>query len=382
MFKKRFSMMTVLVACLCAIVVTLGAIFYSMERITGDALGSLKFLKTLVLVREKFVEQPSDGKLFDGAATGLVEALDDPYSVYLDQQSFKDISNVTEGFFGGIGVVVGKKENNFVVVAPLEGTPGEKAGIKAGDKIVQVDGKKTAGMQLEDVVAMIRGTQGTEVELVLDDNKGNERTVRVVRGDIKIKSVAGEMLPDSKIGYIRIAIFNENTSGEFAKKYQELEEQGMQALLLDLRQNPGGILGESVRVAQYLVPKGPIVSVIDREGRKYTEESYLEQVKYPLAVLVDRGSASASEIVAGAVQDTKSGKLFGTRTFGKGSVQTVYRLPQNTGLKLTTAKYYTPSGRSINGTGITPDEVVELPEQPTKDIQLETAENYLRNLQK
>ena len=210
-------------------------------------------------------------------------------------------------------------------------------------------------------------TQGTEVELVLDDNKGNERTVRVVRGDIKIKSVAGEMLPDSKIGYIRIAIFNENTSGEFAKKYQELEEQGMQALLLDLRQNPGGILGESVRVAQ---------------GRKYTEESYLEQVKYPLAVLVDHGSASASEIVAGAVQDTKSGKLFGTRTFGKGSVQTVYRLPQNTGLKLTTAKYYTPSGRSINGTGITPDEVVELPEQPTKDIQLETAENYLRNLQK
>ena len=156
----------------------------------------------------------------------------------------------------------------------------------------------------------------------------------------------------------------------------------MQALLLDLRQNPGGILGESVRVAQYLVPKGPIVSVIDREGRKYTEESYLEQVKYPLAVLVDHGSASASEIVAGAVQDTKSGKLFGTRTFGKGSVQTVYRLPQNTGLKLTTAKYYTPSGRSINGTGITPDEVVELSEQHTKDIQLETAENYLRNLQK
>ncbi|WP_293719029.1 S41 family peptidase [uncultured Phascolarctobacterium sp.] len=375
-------MMTVLIACLCAIVVTLGAVFYGMERVTGDALGSLKFLKTLVLVREKFVEQPNDGKLFDGAATGLVKALDDPYSVYLDQQNFKDISNVTEGFFGGIGVVVGKKDNNFVVVAPLEGTPGEKAGIKAGEKIVQVDGKKTAGMQLEDVVAMIRGTQGTEVELVLDDNKGNERTVRVVRGDIKIKSVAGEMLPDSKIGYIRIAIFNENTSGEFVRKYQELEEQGMQSLLLDLRQNPGGILGESVRVAQYLVPKGPIVSVIDREGRKYTEESYLEKVKYPLAVLVDHGSASASEIVAGAVQDTKSGKLFGTQTFGKGSVQTVYRLPQNTGLKLTTAKYYTPSGRSINGTGITPDEVVELPEQATRDIQLETAENYLRNLKK
>ena len=293
-----------------------------MERITGDALGSLKFLKTLVLVREKFVEPPNDEKLFDGAATGLVKALDDPYSVYLDQQSFKDISNVTEGFFGGIGVVVGKKDNNFVVVAPLEGTPGEKAGIKAGDKIVQVDGKKTAGMQLEDVVAMIRGVQGTEVELILADNKGYERTVRVVRGDIKINSVAGEMLAGSKIGYIRIAIFNENTSGEFTKKYQELEQMGMQSLVLDLRQNPGGILGESVRVAQHLVSKGPIVSVIDREGRKYTEESYLEKIKYPLAVLVDHGSASASEIVAGAVQDSGAGKLFGTQTFGKGSVQT------------------------------------------------------------
>ena len=277
-------------------------------------------------------------------------------------------------------MVVGKKDNNFVVVAPLEGTPGEKAGIKAGDKIVQVDGKKTAGMQLEDVVAMIRGVQGTEVELILADNKGYERTVRVVRGDIKINSVAGEMLAGSKIGYIRIAIFNENTSGEFTKKYQELEQMGMQSLVLDLRQNPGGILGESVRVAQHLVSKGPIVSVIDREGRKYTEESYLEKIKYPLAVLVDHGSASASEIVAGAVQDSGAGKLFGTQTFGKGSVQTVYRLPQNTGLKLTTAKYYTPSGRSINGTGITPDEVVELPEHATKDVQLEAAENYLRNL--
>lgn len=380
MLKKRFSMLTVLIACLCTVIVTVGTAFYGMERITGDALGSLKFLKTLVLVREKFVEQPNDAQLFDGAATGLVKALDDPYSVYLDQQSFQDISYVTEGFFGGIGVVVGKKENNFVVVAPLEGTPGEKAGIKAGDKIIQVDGKKTAGMQLEEVVAMIRGAQGTEVELILADNKGDERTIRVVRSDIKIKSVASELLPDSKIGYIRIAIFNENTSGEFAQKYKELEQQGMRSLILDLRQNPGGILGESVRVAQYLVPKGPIVSVIDRAGRKYTEESYLEQIKYPLAVLVDHGSASASEIVAGAIQDTKSGKLFGTQTFGKGSVQTVYRLPQNTGLKLTTAKYYTPSGRSINGTGITPDEIVEFPEHTKQDVQLQAAENYLREL--
>lgn len=382
MLKKRFSIITVLIACLCAVIVTLGAVVYAVESVTGNALESLKFLKTLVLVREKFVELPNDSQLFDGATTGLVKALDDPYSVYLDKQNFKDISNVTEGFFGGIGVVVGKKDNNFVVIAPLEGTPGEKAGIKAGDKIIQVDSKRTDGMQLEDVVGMIRGEQGTTVELELNDQKNNSRTVRVVRGDIKIKSVAGEMLPDSKIGYIRIAIFNENTSGEFAKKYQELEKQGMQYMVLDLRQNPGGILGESVRVAQYLVPKGPIVSVVDRAGNKYVEESYLQKTKYPLAVLVDHGSASASEIVAGAVQDTEAGKLFGVQTFGKGSVQTIYRLPQNTGLKLTTAKYYTPSGRSINGTGITPDVIVEIPEDTTKDLQLEAAKNYLESIKK
>lgn len=383
MFKKRFSMMTVLIACLCSLVIAIGIVFYSMERVTGDALGSFRLLKTLVLVREKFVDEPDAAKLLNGAANGLVKSLNDPYSAYLDQKSFQDINSVTEGFFGGIGIVVGKKDNNFVVIAPLEGTPGEQAGIKAGEKIIQVNNKMLEGMQLEDVVGMIRGEQGTEVELVLADAQGAKRTVRVVRGDIKIQSVAGEMLPDSKIGYIRIGIFNENTSKEFSKKYWELEQQGMQSIVLDLRQNPGGILGESVRVAQQLVPKGPIVSIIDqRAGVKYTEESYLDAIKYPLAVLVDHGSASASEIVAGAVQDTKAGRIFGVQTFGKGSVQTVFRLPQNTGLKLTTAKYYTPSGRSIHGTGITPDEIVELPINATKDLQLEAAENYLKSLQK
>ena len=347
MFKPRFSLLTLLLACACAVIVTFAGIMALIQHAAGNSVSGMVFLKTLVTVRDNYVEPVDSEKLFDGATTGMVKALGDPYSAYLDKKSFSEITDLTDGVFGGIGVVLGKKDNDFVVVAPMEGTPGDEAGIKAGDKILAVDGTSVDGMQLEDVVGKIRGKQGTEVELKLADASGNERTVRVIRGDIKVESVGGEMLEGTNIGYIRISVFNEQTGNDFAKKYMELEKQGMQALVLDLRHNPGGILGECVKVAQYIVPKGTVVSIKDRNGNTFVEESNLEKVKYPLAVLVDHGSASAAEIVAGAVQDTGAGKLFGVQTFGKGSVQSVYKLSDNTGLKLTTAKYYTPSGRSI-----------------------------------
>ena len=378
MFKPRFSLMTLLLACACAVIVTFAGIMALIQHAAGNSVSGMVFLKTLVTVRDNYVEPVDSEKLFDGATTGMVKALGDPYSAYLDKKSFSEITDLTDGVFGGIGVVLGKKDNDFVVVAPMEGTPGDEAGIKAGDKILAVDGTSVDGMQLEDVVGKIRGKQGTEVELKLADASGNERTVRVIRGDIKVESVGGEMLEGTNIGYIRISVFNEQTGNDFAKKYMELEKQGMQALLLDLRHNPGGILGECVKVAQYIVPKGTVVSIKDRNGNTFVEESNLEKVKYPLAVLVDHGSASAAEIVAGAVQDTGAGKLFGVQTFGKGSVQSVYKLSDNTGLKLTTAKYYTPSGRSIHGTGIKPDVEVELDLTGMTDNQLAAAENYLK----
>ena len=378
MFKERFSLFTLLMACACAVVVTIAGILALVQQAAGNSVSGMTFLKTLVTVRENYVEPVDTEKLFDGATAGMVKALGDPYSAYLDKKSFSEITDLTDGVFGGIGVVLGKKDDDFVVVAPMEGTPGDKAGIKAGDKILAVDGTNVDGMQLEDVVGKIRGKQGTEVELTLAGADGAQRTVRLIRGDIKVESVGGEMLPGTNIGYIRISVFNEQTGMDFAKKYNELEKQGMQALLLDLRHNPGGILGECVKVAQYIVPKGPVVSIKDRNGNTFVEESDLEKVKYPLAVLVDHGSASAAEIVAGAVQDTGAGKLFGVQTFGKGSVQSVYKLSENTGLKLTTAKYYTPSGRSIHGTGIKPDVEVEFDLNGMKDNQLEAAENYLK----
>lgn len=378
MFKPRFSLFTLVLACACAIVITIAGVMALVQKAAGNSAAGMVFLKTLVTVRDNYVEPVESEKLFDGATAGMVKALGDPYSAYLDKKSFSEITDLTDGVFGGIGVVLGKKDNDFVVVAPMEGTPGDEAGIKAGDKILAVDGTSVEGMQLEDVVGKIRGKQGTEVELKLADSSGAERTVRVIRGDIKVESVGGELLPGTNIGYIRISVFNEQTGNDFAKKYMELEKQGMKALVLDLRHNPGGILGECVKVAQYIVPKGTVVSIKDRNGNTYVEESNLEKIKYPLAVLVDHGSASAAEIVAGAVQDTGAGKLFGVQTFGKGSVQSVYKLSENTGLKLTTAKYYTPSGRSIHGTGIKPDVEIELDLNGMSDNQLAAAENYLK----
>lgn len=379
MFGKRRWQLTA--CCLLTAVLTTAAIVGTeavlLNRLTGSVSESVRFLRTMKLLKRNYNGEVDSHQLFDGALKGMVESVGDPYTVYLNKKDFQQLSEMTVGSFGGIGIVFGKRGNDYVVISALEDNPGAKAGIKSGDIITAIDDKSTREMNMEQVANKIRGKYGTIVTLELKDKEGKLRKVNVVRAEIKNPSVAGQLLPNTKIGYIRIAIFNENTGDDFAKKYAELEKQGMQALVLDLRENPGGILNAGVDVARMLVPKGPIVSVIDKNGNKYEETSSLEKVKYPLAVLVDHGSASASEIVAGAIKDTKSGKLFGVKTFGKGSVQSVYRLDNNTAVKITVAKYYTPSGVSIHNVGIEPDVKVELPDDATVDVQLKAAEDYL-----
>lgn len=379
MFGKRRWQLTA--CCLLTAVLTTAAIVGTeavlLNRLTGSVSESVRFLRTMKLLKRNYNGEVDNHQLFDGALKGMVESVGDPYTVYLNKKDFQQLSEMTVGSFGGIGIVFGKRGNDYVVISALEDNPGAKAGIKSGDIITAIDDKSTREMNMEQVANKIRGKYGTTVTLELKDKEGKLRKVNVVRAEIKNPSVAGQMLANTKIGYIRIAIFNENTGDDFAKKYAELEKQGMQALVLDLRENPGGILNAGVDVARMLVPKGPIVSVIDKNGNKYEETSSLEKVKYPLAVLVDHGSASASEIVAGAIKDTKSGKLFGVKTFGKGSVQSVYRLDNNTAVKITVAKYYTPSGVSIHNVGIEPDVKVELPDDATVDVQLKAAEDYL-----
>jgi carboxyl-terminal processing protease len=381
LFKKKISINVWLLPILVIGIVTLTliSVFWGMHKLTHNAGGTLQFLYTLGKIRSSYVGEYTDKKLFEGAMHGLVESLDDPYSEYMDEKGFARLNEMTDGTFGGIGVVLGQRNKEFVVVSPMEGSPGAKAGIEAGDKILKVNDVDTKGRTLEDVVSTIRGKKGTSVKLLLEHKNGQQFTADIVRDDIKVKSVAGRMLPDSKIGYIRIAMFNENTGEEFKKAYEKLEQEGMQATLLDLRHNPGGLLTECVKVSNYIVPKGPVVSITDKKGDTKVYESKLEKVKYPLAVLIDHGSASASEIVSAAVQDTKAGKLFGVKTYGKGCVQSVFHITTKTGLKLTTAMYYTPSGRSIHKVGVTPDVEIELPEKATVDVQLNKAEEYLRD---
>ena len=352
-----------------------------LQKLTGSASESVRFLRTMHLLKNNYNGEVDNHILFDGAIKGMVESVGDPYTVYLNRKDYTQLSEMTNGTFGGIGIVFGKRGDDYVVISALPDNPGALAGIKSGDIITGVDDVATRTLNMEQVAQKIRGQQGTEVLLELKGKDGKLRKVRVIRKEIKNPSVGGQFVPNTKIGYIRVAVFNESTVEDFTKEYQKLEQQGMQSLILDLRGNPGGILDAGVGVARMLVPKGPIVSVIDKDGNKYVESSSLEKVKYPLAVLVDHGSASASEIVAGAIKDTKAGKLFGVKTFGKGSMQSVYRLDNSTAVKITVAKYYTPSGVSIHNVGIEPDEVVELPDTATKDVQLEAAVKYLSHLQ-
>lgn len=359
-----------------------GLFVYLLQSTLGDAAGAVRLFKALHIIKSRYVEDVPVDTLMTGAVKGMVNSLGDPHSIYMDPKMYKEFMIETEGSFGGVGIVLGAKDKVLTVISPIEGTPGEKAGIKSGDEIVKIDGQDTKGLALDEAVSKIRGPEGTKVTLTI--HRGQEtKDYTLTRSNIQIKTVSGKMLPDN-VGYIRISMFNENTGSDLAKKYQELEKEGMKAIVLDLRDNPGGLLDESVKVANKFVPKGPVVSVITRDGRRDTSTSNLEAVKYPCAVLINGGSASASEIVAGAVQDTGAGTLVGTKSYGKGSVQTLMRLDKDDAIKLTIAKYYTPKDRSINGIGIEPDVKVELPEhvqpgQEVKDIQLDKAVEIVKS---
>ena len=344
---------------------TAGGALYLFSRMTPDTAGAMKLMRAAEIVRSRYIEEVPAETLMNGAIRGMVNSLNDPYSIYMDAKMYKEFRLETEGSFSGVGIVISVKEKQLTVVAPIEGTPGEKAGIRSGDQIVKIDGQDTKDLALDEAVGKIRGKEGTEVVLTLRRGEALQE-YKLTRANIQIKTVAGKMLPD-QIAYIRLSMFNEQTAGDFSKQYEALETQGMRALILDLRDNPGGLLDSSVRISGKLVPKGPVVSVVTRDGQTETHTSALPAVKYPLVVLVNGGSASASEIVAGAVQDTGAGTLIGTKTFGKGSVQSILRLSSDTAIKLTIARYATPKMRFINGIGITPDIVVEMPEAKDKD---------------
>lgn len=373
MLSKKNIWLRVVIAFVLGVILTLGGVLFLLGRVTGSAVGAVDFLRTLTVVECSFVESVDSARLWQGAVRGLVESLNDPHSIYMDEEMYQAFQSETSGSFSGVGLVVGKKDDQLVVVAPIEGTPGALAGVKSGDHIVAIDGEDTTNLNLTEAVGKIRGEEGTTVTLTI--RRGSEtREYAIVRDNIKVHSVSAKMLDDS-IGYLRITNFNESVADDLKKEYARLEEAGMKRVILDLRDNPGGLLDKSVEVAELFVKEGPVVSIVERDGTRTTYSSHSEGSPYPLAVLVNHGSASASEIVAGAVQDTQAGILIGSKTYGKGSVQTLVPLT-NGAIKLTIAKYYTPNEQMIDGVGITPNIVVE--DADREDAVLKQAIDYLK----
>mgnify|MGYP000912071705 FL=1 len=375
MNKKKLGFIVVLSALLGSMltVFAAGALLRSAGLYADDV---LRFFGVMKFIQSRYVNAPDTTRLIDGAIDGMVASLDDPHSVYMPPSMFKELRQHTEGSFGGIGVTMGFKDNIVKIISVLEGTPGEAAGLRAGDEILAVDGVPTSELQNEEVALRIRGEAGTQVVLrILRD--GMEQEYTITRDVIQVASVRGTMVEGTTIGYIRIGSFAEHTGEEFASEMNRLAGEGMTALIIDLRENPGGLITSCVAVAEQVVPAGTIVSVIDRDGGEEVYRSSLAEQKYPIAVLIDENSASASEILAGALQDTGAGTIIGTTSYGKGSVQAVLPLFHEDGLKLTIAKYVTPNGRSIDGTGITPDIVVERSSTDTRDAQFDAAKRYL-----
>ena len=331
---------------------------------SSDTYDDLKaFTQALELIKRQYVEEPDTKELIQGAIKGMVSSLD-PHSSYMTERAFKEMSMDIKGEFQGVGIQIGIKNAQLTIIAPIEGTPGDRAGLAAGDKILKINDEWTKDLTIEEAVDKMRGPKNTQVRLMIfREGWDKPKEFAITRDVIKVQSVKKKMLGDG-IGYVKITQFQGQTGVELEKALKELEAQGMKKLVLDLRNNPGGILDASVDVSGLFMPKNKLVVYL--QGRKTPRTDYLTTSdaaprEYPVVVLVNTGSASASEIVAGALQDSHRALIVGTQTFGKGSVQTVYSLDNGTGLRLTTAKYYTPSGRSIQNVGITPDVEVTLP---------------------
>lgn len=369
---------TIIISMMAGAAIALGGIYFSLGLKNYSPTEILRLLGALRFIEVNYVDGIDDKKLVDGAIDGMVKSLGDPHSIYMDQDMYKRLKQHNEGTFGGIGVLMSFSDPNKVEILGVnEDSPGEKAGLQKGDVIVAVNGEATAGRPPEDVAASIRGEEGTDVTLTIHREGEEDKDYVITRATIQMKTAAGQMIPDN-IGYIRIASFGEHTGDEFKAAYQKLKDEGMKGLIIDLRADPGGLVNTCVDIANMVVPKGEIVSVVDRSGRKEVYESTLESQEYPIVVLIDGNSASASEILAGALQDRGAATLVGEKSYGKGSVQVVLPMLQGDAMKLTIAKYYTPSGRSIDGTGIEPDVPVQLDPNSQYDTQLQKAIDLMK----
>jgi carboxyl-terminal processing protease len=343
-----------------------------VSALSNDMYEDLKvFTDVIGLIQKDYVEETKSKDLIYGAIKGMLETLD-PHSAFMPPNTYKEMQEETRGRFEGLGIEITTKDGILTVVSPIEGTPAFKAGITAGDQIIKIDGESTKNFTLMDSVKRLRGPRGTKVTItIMREGLTKPKDFTLVRDVIPVRSVRYELL-EKTYGYIRLSQFQEKTDSDFEKALKALEEESkgaLKGLILDLRNNPGGLLDQAVKISDRFIDSGIIVSI---DGRKEeAKQKWLAHpdgtaTRYPLVVLVNGGSASGAEIVAGAIQDHGRGILIGTQTFGKGSVQTIIPLKDGSGLRLTTARYYTPNGRSIQAKGIVPDIIVK-PSRPEEE---------------
>jgi carboxyl-terminal processing protease len=359
----------------------------------GDVYENIKLLSSvLYTVRKDYVDadKTTDQDLIYGALKGMLATLD-PHSEFMEPSKFDELKKDTEGAFGGVGIVIGLRDSFLTVIAPMEDTPAFTAGVMTGDRIVRIDGKSTEKFSLPDAVKKLRGEPGTDVAItVLRPSSGMVKDYKFTRAIIKVDTVKDINskkefpLGDSRIGYIRLSQFNEPTGDELESALKKLEGQGMQGLVLDLRDNPGGLLDQAVKVCGKFLPRNTLV--VTTEGRRpprmeYTVKDTNKHPKFPMVVLVNIGSASASEIVAGCLQDEQRAVIVGEQTFGKGSVQSILPLEDGSALRLTTAKYYTPSHKVIHEKGITPDIVVPVSREEAEALAVKRIPGGLESLE-
>ena len=373
-----------------ATLVVTGAVFTSYQKVLfpkGNALSDVKTVQKLnyleELIDEEYLDEKDESSLREGLYAGLLAGLKDPYSTYYTAEQYKELNTSNEGSYVGIGAVLQKDDAGGAKIIQLyEGGPGEQAGLKKGDVIKAVDGADVTDKETSDIASMVRDSEKDSVMLTIQrENEEKTRDVKVEIRDVEIQTVSHEMLSEDT-GYIRISEFSEVTSDQYKKAFADLKDQGMKKLVVDLRDNPGGLLTAVCGVLRQILPEGLIVYTEDKNGKREEETcDGKNKLDMPLAVLVNGNSASASEIFAGAVKDYGIGTIVGTTTYGKGVVQTIHSLTDGSAVKITIAKYFTPKGNDINKKGINPDVEAELSGDITdwtelthkEDTQLQTA---------
>ncbi|MBP8616595.1 S41 family peptidase [Veillonella sp.] len=348
--------------------------------LSGTFWGFPRYMFTYYVSSQVFMTPVAKQTLFEGSLKGMVSSLGEPHSQYLDAEDYTSIMEQTSATYSGVGMVLGMGTDGLEAVSAIEDQPAARAGIESGDRIIKINDVDTSTLTIEEASKRVRGEAGTDVTLVI--KRGNEeKTFTITREKITLPTVKSKMLtPD--VGYIRISQFAENTGNDFGLQYQDLKKQGMKKLIIDLRDNPGGLLTTAQEISDFILPKGTLVTVQDRSGKVAEYDSAGIENPIPLVILINKGSASASEIIAGAVQDRKAGTIVGTNSYGKGTVQTILPNFGNEAIKITIAKYHTPNDRVIDGIGIKPDVEIALPDGTRtkgtlEDVQVQKAFDIL-----